>query len=72
MPLIEGKSNAARAANIKTEIAVGKDPEQAAAIAYSVQRKAQAERRRANDSAPLRGALDCLAGMAADCMARRR
>lgn len=40
MPLIKGKSDAARSENIKTEIEAGKDPKQAAAIAYSVQRKA--------------------------------
>lgn len=41
MPLNEGKSDAARSENIKTEIESGKDPKQAAAIAYSVQRKAE-------------------------------
>ena len=40
MPLIESKSNEARSENIKREIEAGKDPKQAAAIAYSVQRKA--------------------------------
>lgn len=40
MPLIESKSNAARSENIRREIEAGKDPKQAAAIAYSVQRKA--------------------------------
>ncbi len=39
MPLIEGGSNEARSENIKTEIAAGKDPKQAAAIAYSIQRE---------------------------------
>lgn len=38
MPLIEGKSEKALQENIKTEIEHGKDPKQAAAIAYSVQR----------------------------------
>ena len=42
MPLSKGTSNAAREANIKTEIAAGKDPKQAAAIAYSQQRKNKA------------------------------
>jgi hypothetical protein len=42
MPLIEGKSDKARSENIAREINVGKDPKQAAAIAYSVQRKARA------------------------------
>lgn len=39
MPLIQGKSKEARSKNIATEIKAGKDPKQAAAIAYSVQRK---------------------------------
>jgi len=39
MPLIEGKSEKALQENIKTEIEHGKDPKQAAAIAYSVQRE---------------------------------
>jgi hypothetical protein len=41
MPLIKGKSDKARSENIATEIDAGKDPKQAAAIAYSVQRKAK-------------------------------
>lgn len=40
MPLIEGKSDKARSENIGKEIGAGKDPKQAEAIAYSVQRKA--------------------------------
>ena len=41
MPLIKGKSDEARSENIRTEIVEGhKPPKQAAAIAYSVQRKA--------------------------------
>jgi hypothetical protein len=39
MPLIEGKSDKARSENIATEIKAGKDPKQAAAIGYAVQRK---------------------------------
>lgn len=39
MPLIQSSSNEARSKNIATEIHAGKDPKQAAAIAYSVQRK---------------------------------
>lgn len=39
--LIQSKSKAALKKNIATEIAAGKDPKQAAAIAYSVQRKAK-------------------------------
>lgn len=41
MPLIEGKSKKAFEKNIKTEIAAGKDPKQAVAIAYSEKRAAQ-------------------------------
>lgn len=44
MPLINGTSNKARQANIKTEIAAGKDPKQAAAIGYAVQRRAQGKK----------------------------
>lgn len=40
MPLIKGKSKQAREKNIKTEIAAGKDPKQAVAIGYAVQRRA--------------------------------
>jgi hypothetical protein len=40
MPLIKSSSNQARGKNIATEIRAGKDPKQAAAIAYSVQRAA--------------------------------
>jgi hypothetical protein len=39
MPLKQGSSKAAREANIKTEIAAGKPPKQAVAIAYSVARR---------------------------------
>lgn len=46
MPLIKSKSNAARERNIKTEIAAGKDPRQAVAIGYSVQRRAGGTARR--------------------------
>jgi len=38
MPLIQSGSNEARSENIATEVAAGKDPKQAAAIAYSTQR----------------------------------
>lgn len=40
MPLINSPSNEAREKNIETEIAAGKDPKQAVAIGYSVQRRA--------------------------------
>lgn len=41
MPLEHSASNQARSKNIETEINAGKDPKQAAAIAYSVQRSAK-------------------------------
>lgn len=41
MPLKEGYSNATRNMNIAKEIKAGKSPAQAAAIGYSVQRKAE-------------------------------
>jgi hypothetical protein len=44
MPLIESPSEEVLSKNIETEIRAGKDPKQAAAIAYSVQR--------ANDNIP--------------------
>jgi hypothetical protein len=40
MPLINSKSNRARAANIKTEIAAGKPVKQTVAISYAKQRAA--------------------------------
>lgn len=40
MPLIKSKSNGARSANIAELINSGYPPKQAAAIAYSTQRKA--------------------------------
>jgi hypothetical protein len=44
MPLIKSTSNKAIGKNIATEIRAGKDPKQAAAIAYSVQREAKASK----------------------------
>ena len=41
MPLSRGKSPAAVSKNIATEIKAGKDPKQAAAIAYSEKREAE-------------------------------
>lgn len=41
MPLIKSKTDKARSKNIATEIKAGTPPEQAKAIAYSVQRKAK-------------------------------
>lgn len=40
MPLIKGKSKGAFAHNVKAEIAAGKPPKQAVAIAYSEKRSA--------------------------------
>lgn len=39
MPLKQGSSNKTRSENIRREINAGKSPNQAIAIAYSVQRK---------------------------------
>ena len=44
MPLIKSTSKKAIGKNIATEIGAGKDPKQAAAIAYSVQREAKASK----------------------------
>jgi hypothetical protein len=41
MPLVKSKSTKARAINVKREIAAGKPPKQAVAIAYAVQRRAK-------------------------------
>ena len=41
MPLIKSSSKSARQKNIEKEIAAGKDPKQAVAIGYSVQREAR-------------------------------
>jgi len=41
MPLKKGSSNKTRESNVKREIAAGKDPKQAVAIAYAVQRKSK-------------------------------
>jgi len=69
MPLIEGKSDKARSENIATEIKAGKDPKQAAAISYSVQRKAQHAQ---DDKDMFRQNLDNLHAVANDCMAMDR
>jgi len=52
MPLIQGSSEATLKKNIATEIEHGKDPKQAAAIAYSVQR--------ANDDEYVPSAVECV------------
>ena len=46
MPLKHSGSKKAREENIKTEIAAGKDPKQAVAIGYSVQRAAAHKKKR--------------------------
>lgn len=70
MPLIQGKSDEARSENIKREIEAGKDPKQAAAIAYSVQRKAEHAKDGARDS--FLQAVDAINQCAMDCMAYDR
>ena len=44
MPLKKSKSAAAFKENVKKEIAAGKPPKQAVAIAYAVKREAQSKR----------------------------
>lgn len=44
MPLMKSSSKAAFSKNIAAEIRAGRDPKQAAAIAYSVKRKAAAKK----------------------------
>jgi ADP-ribose pyrophosphatase YjhB (NUDIX family) len=63
MPLIKGKSDETRSANIKKEIEAGKDPKQAAAIAYRVQREAGAK-----DGYDVQAELMALCGIADRCM----
>lgn len=72
MPLIEGKSDKARSENIKKEIEAGKDPKQAAAIAYSVQRKAGGKDAKAKDGYDAQAALMALTGIADSCLAMDR
>jgi 2-phosphoglycerate kinase len=45
MPLSKGKSKKSLQKNIATEVKAGKDPKQAVAIAYSVQRQAKKKKR---------------------------
>jgi 8-oxo-dGTP pyrophosphatase MutT (NUDIX family) len=66
MPLIEGKSDKARSENIATEVKAGKSKAQAAAIGYSVQRKAEHAQ---DDKDAFRQNLDNLHCIANDCMA---
>ena len=44
MPLVKSTSKSAFRANIKAEVKGGKPPKQAAAIAYSVKRRAAAKK----------------------------
>jgi hypothetical protein len=48
MPLKKGSSDATRSENIKREIEAGKPPDQAAAIAYDIQRKAHVPHHKQN------------------------
>ena len=62
MPLKEGSSKETISANIATEIKAGKDPKQAAAIAYS---KARGDDVKADaGSATVRGMVDAIASAA--------
>jgi hypothetical protein len=45
MPLKKGKSKKTLQDNIRTEIKAGKKPNQAAAIAYSIQRKSKGKKK---------------------------
>lgn len=60
MPLKQGKSKAAFQANVEAEIAAGKPPKQAVAIAYSVKRRSGGDMAKKNDTEsgvqPYRGA----------------
>ena len=47
MPLVKSTKDTARARNLATEIKAGRDPLQAAAIAYSVQERAKSHQRNA-------------------------
>jgi hypothetical protein len=46
MPLEKSPSKKARERNIQREISAGKDPKQAVAIGYSVQREAKKKKRK--------------------------
>lgn len=52
MPLSEGTSKEARQKNIETEIAHGKDPKQAVAIAYSKQRENRSKDNETEEAKP--------------------
>jgi hypothetical protein len=63
MPLSKGKSNKARSENVKREIEAGKDPKQAAAIAYAQQRKNKQTGDDAEIMTTLKSLHDCLNGL---------
>lgn len=50
MPLIKSPSKKARQKNIETEISIGKNPSQAVAIGYSVQREAAKKKKSVSKS----------------------
>lgn len=54
MPLIKSGSDKARQKNIEKEIASGKDPRQAVAIGYSVQREAKKDKKKEYPMPPSR------------------
>jgi hypothetical protein len=54
MPLIKSSSKEARQKNIEKEIASGKDPKQAVAIGYSVQREAKKDKKKEYPMPPSR------------------
>lgn len=54
MPLIKSSSKEAREKNIQKEIASGKDPKQAVAIGYSVQREAKKDKKKEYPMPPSR------------------
>lgn len=53
MPLSTGTSNKARQANVRTELAAGKKPDQAVAIAYAKQRENRSKQGDGVDIIPL-------------------
>jgi hypothetical protein len=60
MPLEQSASKEAREKNIKTEIAAGKDPKQAEAIGYSVQRENAGKTRTGDEKSMLMSICDIL------------
>jgi hypothetical protein len=58
MPLIKSPSKRAIGKNIATEIRAGKDPKQAAAIAYSVKKSAEKKDKDTGRKASVKGRPD--------------